>query len=476
MLIADGGGGYGGTDWSSKDVRYMWSAIADQETDKHFDVVSGWKQTADLTLIHLGQVQMYRDNLASVWPPSKSPAAAAYIERLDKLIADLQATHEAASANYTTFSTVTLTLSLARNKLKPLFDQYEANEKANGAWKAEQAAKAADPTELPTFSMPPVSSAQQEQLNNQARVIMYDLSSTVISGQSALQKPKPYNPAAGGDKTDETKRAGREDGSGFAAPPVIPPPGGDSGGSGQRLSSVQSPNSHVGTGHLSHPAPIHSAPIAPGPGTSTGVGSVGSGPILGSTAPSVITPPSSQVVTSPSPSGPAGPSGLVPGLLPPTGGTGLAPATGLGPGKVPGPGMVNPGVGAGPGVKFVAPPGGVIGGSPGNALIGQPPSSTSLRGSAASRVNPVGGVIGQQGVSPIRGGAPGGRPTPVSGPSTSTVPGQPGRSRMRRESDTGHTQWDPDNPWATEEGVDPVLMPPPEPGPIDPGPAIGYNR
>ena len=46
MLIADGGGGYGGTDWMSKDVRFMWSTIANQETDPHFDVVGGWRKTA----------------------------------------------------------------------------------------------------------------------------------------------------------------------------------------------------------------------------------------------------------------------------------------------------------------------------------------------------------------------------------------------------------------------------------------------
>src|SRR4051794_29140071 len=118
MLIADGGGGYGGTNWNSTDVRYMWAMIANQETDSHYDVVEGWRKTADLTSTHIGQVTAYRDNLASVWPPTKSAASAAYIERLNSLIADLQATHDAASANYTAFSTVTLTLSLARTKLK----------------------------------------------------------------------------------------------------------------------------------------------------------------------------------------------------------------------------------------------------------------------------------------------------------------------------------------------------------------------
>ncbi|MGA5301572.1 hypothetical protein ACPCHT_16705 [Nucisporomicrobium flavum] len=475
MLIADGGGGYGGTDWNSKDVRYMWQAIADQETDKHFDVVAGWRQTADLTITHLGQVQMYRDNLASVWPPSKSPAAAAYLERLDKLIADLQATHDAASANYTAFSTVALTLSLARNKLKPLYDQYEANRNANLAWQAEQDAKPVDPTEPPKISLPPVSSTQQEQLNNQARVIMFDLSSTLISGQSALQKPKPYDPAAGGNKSDESKRAGRDDSSGFAPPPVIPLPGGDTGGSGHRYPSGQTATANTSAGHVSHAAPVHPAPVVPGAGGPLGGGTIGSGPILGSAGPSVMTPSSPQVVAPPSPPNPAGPSGLIPGVVPPPGGTGMPPTTGFPPGKPAGAGAVKPGFGAGSAGKFVAPPGGVIGGSPGNALIGQP-SSSSLRGSPASKVNPVGGVIGQQGNSPMRGSTPGGRQPSAHSSRASTIPGQPGRARRSHDGKAEHTQWDPDNPWMTDEGVDPVLMPPADPGPIDPGPVIGYTR
>jgi hypothetical protein len=48
-----------------------------------------------------------------------------------------------------------------------------------------------------------------------------------------------------------------------------------------------------------------------------------------------------------------------------------------------------------------------------------------------------------------------------------------GRSRDERESGR---EWDPDNPWETEEGVAPVVMPDRPDNRIDPGPAIGFNR
>ncbi|MEV6597355.1 hypothetical protein AB0M36_10885 [Actinoplanes sp. NPDC051346] len=470
MLIADGGGGYGGTDWNSKDVRYMWAAVADQETDSHFDVVSGWRQTAELTLTHLGQVRMYRDNLASVWPPSKSAASAAYLGRLDSLIADLQATHDAASANYTAFSTVTLTLSLARNKLQPLLEQYEANEKANLAWQAKREAEAANPTEPPKFSVPPVSSAQQERLNSQARAIMYDLSSTVISGQAALQKPKPYNPAGAGEAVNGDQ-AGRAETDTFAVPPIIPPPG--SGGS-----TGATPLTSIGNSSASHAGPTPSSGAAPSHSSAVVGGTVGSGPVLGSAGPGTVTPGGLNVTPSPpvsSSSLQTTTPGLISNFAPPVANTGLIIPGGQLPQKpLEGP-SARSNLGSGPGGR-VSPPSGVVGASPGSGIIGQMPSRAvgPREGNTVSRVNPVGGVIGQPGGPAGRGGVAAGRAP--SGPGTLSLAGHLGRNPTGRDSAINENHWDPDNPWATKEGVEPVLLPPPDPGPIDPGPAIGHAR
>jgi len=481
MLIADGGGGYGGTDWMSKDVRFMWSTIANQETDPHFDVVGGWRKTADLTLAHLGQVQMYRDNLASVWPPSKSAAAAAYIARLDKLLVDLQATHDAASANYTAFSTVTLTLSLARNKLKPLLEQYEANERLNLNWQAQKdgapattpkAAGTPSPSPLPApvAPVPPVSAARQEELNNQARVIMYDLSNTVLSGQAALQKPKPYNPNReySDDKTSDQSNVGSA--AGFSVPPVIPPPGASSGGG--------SGSTHVPVSQ-STATPAQTTTITPTSPGSIGAGP-GSGPVLGGlgTTP-IITPPAPGPPAIPGP-GPVPPSttpGIIPGIITPSGGSGLTPLGGFLPNgtKVPPSGALRPGMGAGPTGRMTMPSGGVIGATPGSGVIGQMPAGNpGTRAGGQARANPVGGVIGQQGSgSTARGAAMAGR---TVGGQSAPLGNQTGRGPGRRDNTAESAYWDPDNPWATDEGVDPVVLPPEEQGPIDPGPAIGFSR
>jgi hypothetical protein len=82
-----------------------------------------------------------------------------------------------------------------------------------------------------------------------------------------------------------------------------------------------------------------------------------------------------------------------------------------------------------------------------------------------ARINPPGGMIG--GPAGATGGVA--RPGQAAG-----MPA--GRSAKRRDRDEPVQHWDPDNPWETEEGVAPVVLPPEAPRRHDPGPAIGQGR
>lgn len=137
------------------------------------------------------------------------------------------------------------------------------------------------------------------------------------------------------------------------------------------------------------------------------------------------------------------------------------------------------------------PPSGLIGGAPGLGL--GPPNSGPT---APRRVNPVGGVIGGGSAGTTPTGGAGSRPSApralgsVSG--MSPIGGAPGTgaswhagtppirpSRWIRDDSDGDgesNRWDPDHPWRTEQGVAPVVLPPDEDGPIDPGPALGLPR
>jgi hypothetical protein len=435
MLAADGS--VGGTDFYSMDVPTMWALVANQDTTAHYQLLSGWQRSYELILQHMAQVQNYRDNLATAWPPEKSPASAAYIAELDGLVANLQKTYDATIANHTAFAGATLSLSLSRNDLKKIYDQYAANQTKLDAFNAAPKPLSSGKAVAPPLK-PPVAAGQQEQLNNQARVLMSKLSTDLAQAQTSLTTPPAFDPARFQDvgKKDEPTQT--------YTPPVIPP-----------VIPTES-NAGASSSHGSSISPITvpaSSPIA---------GVRQPGLVLGGIDPLIATSPTPAT---PLPTG----TGPLPNvisqapILPPApfpSGTPTAPGVMR---SLPGEGIGRSGISAGPvgGVRAM-PAGGVIGGAPG---VG--PGRPALgRGSSAQRVNPIGGVIGSS--SGDSGSGPRGSST--GGQSLSNLAGRTGRRGKADES----TAWDPDNPWETSEGVAPVVLPVAEQR-VNPGPAIGLD-
>jgi hypothetical protein len=475
MLDAGGGGGYGGTNWNGYDVRQMWSMLEGQQTDPHWKLVSGWRKTFELTSLHLSRLKDYRERLAEAWPPERNAASAAYVAHLDYLIGHVQQTYDAAVANYDAFSGATGAISTARYELKKVYDEYQANQVKLDDYDLQIAA-ATDPANSglpqPAPGPPPVPAGRQEELNNRARSLMFSLSGELTQARAAIRQPPPYKPPpAGGISTD---RSGYGGGSDVAAPtpPVIPP-------------------------IVPAPAPPPRAPAPPAP-----VGSqTGTGPTLAGPGPITLTPPPGTInpvlpVPQPPTVTPAPNPGII-GPLPPTVTPVAKPTTGLinNPTAMPKPTAINPMA-----LPKPMPPGGVIG------PITQPVAGQPMAGRpAAQRINPVGGVIGPQsgpggaprqgamGTAPTAGvlGPQGGQPGRALGGAGHGASGrlgasgaapQPygaapgGRAPRRSDEQASERRWDPDNPWETDEGVDPVVLPPAPTGRVDPGPAIGFNR
>jgi len=184
------------------------------------------------------------------------------------------------------------------------------------------------------------------------------------------------------------------------------------------------------------------------------------GLILGGVgSPPSTTPPTAGVVPlPPSPDG-AAPlnghqpfppvAGFIPGdvrpIEPPSARTGVGRGTGLPPD-----GVLRSSDPVREGTRATAS-GGIIGGVP--AGSSRPPR----------RINPIGRGAGSR--RGIAGGmSPSGH---LSGLYGQGIPAPPGSRSAGREK-----PWDPDNPWETEEGVAPVLLPAREKR-IDPGPVIG---
>lgn len=294
-----------------------------------------------------------------------------------------------------------------------------------------------------------------------ARGLMTGLSGELQQAQVMLQRP-PAVAARPGPRVDQQPT---DPYAGASSVPIIPP---------VVAVPIASPNQAQAT-RPGSPARTASTPTAPRAGSV-----IGHGPVLGGAGAGLVPSPSAPIAHTTPPTFPAPHAGGAGMNLPPTS---TSPIRGL-----PIDRLHNNQGGPPEGSSRSAsstpprsiPPGGLIGGSP---AAGQPSAAPSPR-----RVNPIGGVIGGGGAGTAPSGAAGSRPGAGKGPQfgangPTPLGGGPRiggtfRSGPQRPNDGDQSgrQWDPDNPWEIDRGVDPVVRPPEESGPSDPGPAIGFDR
>ncbi|GAA3738845.1 hypothetical protein [Micromonospora maritima] len=449
MIERGGGRTTGLTEWQLMDVSSMWACVQDQDTTGQWKQVAGWRKVCDLALAHLSRLREYRRGLAEAWPPETNAAARAYVGELDQLIERVQHTHDAAAANYDALAAAARAIGSARAELRPLYDEYATKLRQKQAYEATVAdPKAVAGSRLP--ERPPVTDDDLERLNVRARGLMTGLSGELQQAQVMLQRPPaPVRPGRQPNDPDAYDQMIP------TVPPIIP------------VALATPAHSQSGT-----PLPKAQSP-------SNAINS--SGPILGGTG---------TVIAQPAP-GPTTPTNS---------GTSAAPGMGVQP-------VAPPITGGGriwqnrlnspmpPGLSHersgpTSPP---AKNSPRSALpngfIGTPPSAgiSPTAPNGPRRVNPVGGVIGGGGAGTSPTGGAGSRPGagrsaqlpgqglfPAGGsPSGAPVRGQKGRTEVGPET---KKDLDPDHPWETSQGVKPVMLPPEEEGPIDPGPAIGLDR
>ncbi|MGC4838559.1 hypothetical protein ACLQ3D_29040 [Micromonospora vinacea] len=437
------------TDWHLMDVNSMWACLQDHDTANHWKQVAGWRKVCDLAQTHLGRLQQYRRGLAEAWPPETSAASRTYLAELDELIDKVQRTHDAAAANYTALSAATQAIGTTRAALRKIYEEYATKFQQKQAYES----MAADPKAVMgnRATQPPVADGELERLNVQARSMMFSLSGELQQAQATLQKPPVAPPQAGKDISNP-------DVYGNATAPIIPP-----------ILPAPMPSKITPPKHTAA-APV---PIA-----------TGNGPILNGIGAGTPLSPPSMAHPSPASNAPHPPSlSGFPPVFPPT--ASAAPVNTQPAGPIVRPGSNGPSRGPGLDPTRAMPPGGLIGSVPGS--LPRQPDSNSV---PTRRVNPVGGVIGGGGAGTAPTGAAGSRPSagrgfsgahgmpPIGGAPGPWSSGMSGTGRPRRNdgNTTESDRWDPDNPWETQQGVRPVVRPPDDEGPIDPGPAIGIDR
>ncbi|WLS46239.1 hypothetical protein Q3V37_02825 [Micromonospora profundi] len=455
-MIERGSGRTSGlTDWQLMDVNSMWACLQDHDTTNHWKQVAGWRKVCDLAQIHLGRLQEYRRGLAEAWPPATSAASSTYLAQLDELIDKVRHTHDAAAANYTALSAATQAIGTTRAALRQVHEEYAAKLQQKQAFEEIAADPKAVMGNRATES--PVTDAELERLNVRARAMMFSLSGELQQAQATLQKPPAVrHPIQSGDP----------DVLGTDVPaPVIPP-------------------------IVPVPMPTVDRQTAPRPAASELTQAIsrpqGIGPILGGSGANLGSSPTGLIPGTPASASPD--AGQGPGLSP---GTAVSSRPEVPPSPVQKlPGSTNRPQASPPSSQLrPAPLGGVIGNT--HSLSPSPPAPGSPQ---SRKVNPIGGVIGGGAGTGPTGGAgsrPGiGRPStgtqggfiPAGGApsldrrSASGTPLPSGNQSRHRREDDHVRRWDADNPWETEEGVQPIVRPGIEQGPIDPGPAIGFNR
>ncbi|MFG3553187.1 hypothetical protein ACGGAQ_02240 [Micromonospora sp. NPDC047557] len=455
MIERGGGRTSGQTDWHLMDVNSMWACLQDHDTTNHWKQVAGWRKVCDLAQIHLGRLQEYRRGLAEAWPPETSAASGTYLAQLDDLIAKVRHTHDAAAANYTALSAATQAIGTTRAELRKIHEEYATKLQQKQAYDAT----AADPKAIMGNRVveSPVTDSDLERLNVQARAMMFNLSGELQQAQATLQKPPALRPPI---------QSGDPDALGAASvAPVIPP-------------IIPLPMQPLVKPTTARPATDLTAPIAQAQGVGPVLGGAGIGLASGPPTASPMAP--SLPTASQAPLGPGlPPSGPISSRAPSPPNPADRPAS-----SAKGRQYSSPSSPLRP-----VPPGGLIGGATGPGLISPGPGPVQPR-----KVNPIGGVIGGggAGTGPTGGAGsrPGsgrsfsgslqGNPTPFGGgPSLGHSTGMGPTSRHQghlREEDDKVRRWDPDNPWETDQGVEPIVRPADERGPIDPGPAIGFDR
>ena len=384
------------------------------------DHPESWRQVAALGSMagllddQRRRLEQARDALKQAWPPEQNKSAAAFVSLIDDLLFNMAANRKTADANAGALSQVLEALRQAKVQIEPLYRAYvEKSDDWVPAWWDNA----------------------EDEIDEKARDAMRRAERIVAQPENVIAAPDLYEFKPRNFVDDPIGGAGGS-GSGAGGTPLANG-GASSGGGG--ISVPHDP-----------PPPLPVAEAAgpggrPPPATDVPPGSAG---------------PSLAGVIAPAPSG-SPPIGAPPAALPPVAGTGFVPSA---------PGLVIGGIGAAGGRPAAGGgPRGLPGPTSGQGVSGRGGTPTAKPVTPSWLPPPS----GQPNVRGAAGGA--GRGTSAQ---SSMMPalGSPGGQRRTGQGDHDGA-FDPDNPWATDQGVAPVIEPSRVHHRHEPGPGvIGWRR
>ena len=412
------------TNWDAYNTPRLWAMVADEDDPESWRQVAALGAMADTVKDQHSRLKAASDALMEAWPAKTNPGAQTFLTQMDILLSRMKDTKAKADQSAAALGNILEALRQAKVKIEPLYQQYldKSDDLVPDWW-----------------------DHAEDDLDKQARSHMIEAENAVAPHAEKIVAPAAYELVV--DFHDDKKlsvpataasphqRSGSASGS-FAAENAVsvphdPPPA--MPGHDPIVGADPSPNGPGGPGLAGI------VPVQPGTGTAPVI----SAPLL----PSVPTPPSSPV-----------PPGLI-----------------IGGGGVPGMGLLSPSSGARGGALLPfgtsrgTATGSVIGSSPMGRTVGAKPTPPAWLPEGQSQ---TGGVLGTTG-QPGRGGS--GRSATRSQPGRATS-GMYSGGRGRHSDRDDVLEFDPDNPWATAEGVSPVIEPSRRELRHDPGPnVIGWH-
>nr|WP_205808549.1 hypothetical protein [Micromonospora sp. HNM0581] len=432
-------------------VADMWACLHGHHTDNHWRHVAGWRKIAELAGQHLERLRTYREHLAHAWPPETNAASHAYLAKLNELIDQVNHTRDAAATNQTALSAATQALSSSRAKIEEIHEEYADKLQQKRSW--EQTA--ADPKAAAASRAihPPVTDAELERLNVQARNIMYGLSIELQQAQTQLRHP-PLTPRTSIQTSDPDVYA-------TSSPPplinpIVPVPTAPAPAAGKLLAKPPRVEP-TQTGENAQSSTARRSSFPSNPPSAKPTGTIPHLDTTTDSSPTALPSDNRKPIISKNDHDIRG----FPARQPPKV-TGATPVRST-------------------------PTSGLIGGPPA-ASLDHPTSHNA----SARPTQPFGGLIGGGAAGTAPTGGAGSRPGGGRGiegiplyPSNGSPPGayrvtaageQKGQYTHSVSINRGARKWSQDDPWNTASGVPPIVIPPDDDGPIDPGPAIGLNR
>lgn len=398
----------GATPWSSYNTPRIWAMVEGEDDPEAWRQVAALGSMAGLLKDQRARLELAKQKLVDAWPPEQNKAARAFVNEMDQLLFTMQVNKDIADSNAGALGQIVDALRQAKEKIAPLYQSYVDK---SDDW------------------VPGWWDHAEEELDEQARQHMREAEQLVAHPDNAITVPGIYEfqpdeahtrSGDGSDADGPTGRTGSGTGGSIAAVgkiavPHEPPPS---------LPRPESPNPAV-PGEGGSPGPSLAEVITPSPGA----------PV--NPAPNVVAPPNPSTGSPPQ-------AGLVIGGRPPGGSPGRSVAGSRG--------SITPFGGGG---QRRLPSGAVIG----NGALG--------RGSAGPVKPAPPSWLPQTSGQGARGGAGAGRAS-ASGAATPMAAGR----RPARDNQATEISFDPNNPWATAEGVAPVIEPSRKKYRHDPGPGV----